>query len=145
MIKSKEKIRHDKNNEYLHNLLGIHYHKGIVYPDGTVSRYKCSCMDHQSMDPLWRLNKDLLSPIGFKIVMEYIIIENKDLWNKYVTWCYQYTPFLQQIPWVINGTELIKMVSDLSNLVKFIRAKNIFKDKTIGKRSSRFFKNGERE
>jgi hypothetical protein len=37
------------------------------------------------------------------------------------------------------------MVSDLSNLVKFIRAKNIFKDKTIGKRNSRFFKNGERE
>ena len=140
---SKKKFRHDKNNEFLHNLLDIHYHKGIVYPNGSVSVYKCSCMDHQSIDPLWKLNTDLLSPIGFNIVMEFLIRKDPDLWNKYITWCYHYTSYLpaKDNIWIINGVELVKKVTDLSNLIKFIRLKNIFKNKQqTFPRKSRFIK-----
>jgi hypothetical protein len=41
-----------------------HWHEGIIYPDGTRSLYKCSCMEHQSTEPLSRLNPDPLHNKG---------------------------------------------------------------------------------
>lgn len=41
-----------------------HWHEGIIYPDGTRSLYKCSCMEHQSTEPLSRLNPDPLHNDG---------------------------------------------------------------------------------
>lgn len=41
-----------------------HWHEGIIYPDGTRSLYKCSCMEHQSIEPLSRLNPDPLHNDG---------------------------------------------------------------------------------
>lgn len=45
-------------DELLCKFQGLHWHKGITYPDGTRSLYKCSCMEHQSIEPLSRLNPD---------------------------------------------------------------------------------------
>ena len=45
-------------DELLCKFQGLHWHKGITYPDGAQSRYKCSCMEHQSIDPLSSLNPD---------------------------------------------------------------------------------------
>jgi hypothetical protein len=45
-------------DELLCKFQGLHWHEGVTYPDGTQSRYKCSCMEHQSIDPLSSLNPD---------------------------------------------------------------------------------------
>lgn len=45
-------------DELLCKFQGLHWHEGIIYPDGTRSLYKCSCMEHQSTEPLSSLNPD---------------------------------------------------------------------------------------
>lgn len=76
-------------DELLCKFQGLHWHEGVTYPDGTQSRYKCSCMEHQSIDPLSSLNPDfsddrvameLLRWFGEKKLEMWRIF-----WNEYVS------------------------------------------------------------
>ncbi len=40
------------DNQTIAEAMGIHWHEGIVRPDGSRSIYKCSCMEYQSLEPL---------------------------------------------------------------------------------------------
>jgi hypothetical protein len=60
-------------NKYLCEKMGIHYHEGIVYPDGHRSIYKCACMEHQSLEPLSYLNPCYNTKEGFWDLWEWVV------------------------------------------------------------------------
>lgn len=74
-------------NRTIVEAMGLHWHEGIVYPNGQQSVYKCSCMEHQSLEPLWRLNPDFTTPSGFFECWNWA--KEQEWWPKFVAWaCY---------------------------------------------------------
>ena len=63
-----------------------HWHEGIIYPDGTRSLYKCSCMEHQSTEPLSRLNPDPLHNDGDYWRLVKGMMEHEG-WDSFCDWC----------------------------------------------------------
>lgn len=75
-------------NRVLALLMGRHWHEGITYPDGTKSRYKCSCMEHQNIEPLSRLNPDSFSnPADIRELQEWLFADEQEtLWFVFRYW-----------------------------------------------------------
>lgn len=75
----------EQHNKFLTLLMGGHWHEGIIYSDGHQSKYKCICMDYQSIEPLHRLNPDhLANPLP---VLKWMREHMEVRLESYINWC----------------------------------------------------------
>ena len=65
-----------------------HWHEGIIYPDGTRSLYKCSCMEHQSTEPLSRLNPSPLHNDGDYWRLVKGMMSDREKWDSFSYFAY---------------------------------------------------------
>ncbi len=79
-------------DELLCKFQGLHWHKGITYPDGTQSRYKCSCMEHQSIDPLSSLNPDFSDDRVAMELLRWFQREKKNMYDWFCAWMLRENP-----------------------------------------------------
>lgn len=66
---------------------GGHWHEGIKHSDGTVSVYRCSCMEHQSIDPIWRLNPTYTDDAPFSNFLRVLFGEEK-MYRRFEGWLF---------------------------------------------------------
>ena len=102
-------------NHALTLVKGEHWHEGIMYDSGQVSIYKCSCMEHQSIEPLHRLNPDHLSnPYPY---IQWMEIHMPEVWDAYLFWAEANNHGAHFIPF--RSTVFNKQLN-LRNLVQYL-------------------------
>jgi len=79
-------------DELLCKFKALHWHKGITYHDGAQSRYKCSCMEHQSIEPLSSLNPDFSDDHTAMELLRWFQREKKNMYDWFCAWMLRENP-----------------------------------------------------
>jgi hypothetical protein len=105
-------------NEKLHVLMDVHYHKGVILPNGQASRYRYYCRKSPFLEPLWKMNENFLDSGSFVFVAKQLEVEIPEMWKGYCIWCLIQTKGNKG--WADDLLNALKKIYDLKNLVRFI-------------------------
>ncbi len=118
-----EKWTLEEKNTFYDALTGNHRHKGIVYPDGQVSIYKCACMVHQSIEPLECLNYDYYEDLsGFQTVKDFMESQMAETWEKHLLFVASNvnTECKKRLQYKLYFTKVFNAQLSLDNLITFL-------------------------
>lgn len=103
------------------------YHEGITYENGQVSTYKCSCMEHQSIEPLSRLNPSFSDPRHRDEFFSWLCKERPEMWEQFLSWALrQY-----EHPWAWEGKTIPWLFFSDPSRPRDLMAEWLYLDSTI--------------